>query len=74
MAVQVILAFIREKLNGAGKTLAGAQSRSHGRKREPSGKEIGLPADLLRRMGVGVGDQGEAVQRAQPPIHGRIRR
>ena len=36
-------------------------------------QEIGLPPQLSRRMGVGIGDQVIAVQGRQPPVHRRIR-
>ncbi len=34
--------------------------------------EVGFPAQLLGRMGVGVGNEGIGIQRRKPPVHGRI--
>lgn len=35
-------------------------------------KEVCLPAELLRGVRVGVGNEREAVKRREPPVHRRI--
>ena len=72
MAIQMILAFVREKFQGAQEAIFGFNGRSQGRIREVDIQQICFPADFLGRVGVGVGDQDIAIQAAQPPIHGGI--
>ena len=72
MAVQVVFTFLGKKFQGAGKALFGPQGLSQVRVGGVHGKEVGLPSQFLGRMGVGVGNQQEAVQGPHPPVHGRV--
>ena len=72
VAVQVVLALLREELHRALESLSGADGPDQLRIGEAGVQKIRLPAQLGGRVGVGVGDQGEPVQGRDPPVHGRI--
>ena len=74
VAVQMVLAFLREKLDRPFKTFAGFQRMLQFSIGHSAGKQIGLPAQLLGRMGVGIGHQQVGIQLRHPPVHGRIGR
>ncbi len=74
VAVQVVLAFLGKKLDGAAEALPGAQGPGQLGINRGDLKYIGLPAQFLGRVGVGVGHQQEAVQVGDPPVHGGIGR
>ena len=74
VSVQMVLAFLGEKLEGAAKALPGAQGPGQVGISRGDVKDIGLPAQLLGGVGVGIGHQHEAVQAGDPPVHGGVRR
>jgi len=74
MAVEVVLAFLGKELDGAAIAPACAQGLEHGRVRTLGLKAAGLASQLRRRMGIGVGHQGVAVQGRETPVHGRVGR
>ena len=79
MAVAVVLALFRVELHRgreplvAGRVLRGADGLAQAEKIEAGGKEVGLAAELGGRVTVGVGDEGEAVQGRDEPVHLRVR-
>ena len=72
VAVQMVFPFLGKKLDGPPESFLGAHRP--GQVREGGGhlKDIGLPGQFCRGMGVGVGDQKIPVQRTHPPVHGRV--
>ena len=74
VAVQMVLALLREKLDRPLEAFAGFQRMLQFSIGHSAGKQIGLPAQLLGRMGVGIGHQQVGIQLRHPPVHGRIGR
>ncbi len=72
VAVQVVLALLREELNRAQKPRPGADGPDQTRVGQGGVQEVRFPAQLGGGVGVGVGDQGEPVQAGEPPVHGRV--
>ena len=72
VAVQMVLALLGKKLEGAAEPFFGAQGLGQVGVGGRHPKDVGLSAQLLGRMGVGVGDQQEAVQGRDPPVHGGV--
>ena len=72
VAVQVVLALLGEELHSAQKVLACSNGVDQAGVRDVSIQQVGLPSQLGRGVGVGVGNQGEAVQVGHPPVHRRI--
>ena len=73
VAVQMILALLRKEFQGPGQSLAGAQGGYNLRVTQPGLEHGRLTGQVGRGVGVGGGDQMEAVQGRDPPVHGRIR-
>ena len=81
--VQMVFAFFGIEFHGAQKTAVQvflgfapgrrAQGREHARVRGRPGKKIGLATQVGSGMGVGIGNQGIAVQPADQAVHGRVR-
>ena len=74
VAVQMVLALLREKFDRPLKALAGFQRVFQLPIGRAAGKQIGLPPQLLRRVRVGIGHQQIGVQLGHPPVHGRVGR
>ena len=74
VAVQMVLALLREKLDRPLEALAGLQRVFQLSIGCAAGKQIGFPAQLLRRMRVGIGYQQIRVQLGHSAVHGRVRR
>ena len=74
VAVQVVLALLGEKFDGALETLARLDGAPEGRVTGLAGEQIGLARQLCRRMGVRVGDERAAVESGDAPVHRRVRR
>ena len=72
VSVQVVLALLRKELDGPAKALPGPDGPDQLRIGPPGVQQIGLPPQLGGGVGVRVGDQGEAVQGGDPPVHGRV--
>ena len=72
VAVEVVLALLGEELDGADIALAGFQRAADGEIVRRAGEARRLAAELRRRVGVGIGDQPEAVERGQAPVHRRV--
>ena len=72
VAVKVVLALLGEEFHGAAEALAGPEGVGQGGVGGADVQEVGLPAQPGRGVGVGVGDQLEAVQGRQPPDHGGV--
>ena len=73
VAIQMVFSFFRKKFNGARKSfprLDGLAKRCVGKR---SCDAVGLPAELCRRVCIRIGNEREAVKRADAPVHGRIR-
>ncbi len=83
MPVQMVFALLRIKFHGAQKAAGqavlpltpgcGAQGREHARIGGRPGEKIGLAPQVGPGMGIGIGDQGVAVQAADEAVHGRVR-
>ena len=72
--VQMVLALLGKELQRAFVPLPGLQRPAQREVVEVGVEHAHLPSELLRRMGVRVGNQPEAIQRRHPPVHRRIRR
>jgi hypothetical protein len=72
VAVGVVLALLREKLDGAGEAVARAQRVADGEVVEAGGEQRRLASQGRRRMGVRVGHQAVAVQAGHPPVDRRV--
>ena len=72
VAVQMVFALLRKKFHSAIEPLPGADGPDKLRIGEAGVQQVRLPAQLAGGVGVGVGDQGEAVQGGEPPVHGRV--
>ena len=70
----MIFSFLREELQRPGQAFALIDGPRQIVVAEIHIKKIGLPSQLRRRMGVGIGDQLKGVQRRDPPVHRRVRR
>ncbi len=68
----MILSLLGEKFHRSLKAFAGLDRLNQLRIRQAGIQQIGLPAQLGGRVGVGMGDQGEAIQSRNPPVHGRV--
>ena len=74
--VVMVLAFFRKKLDRP-QEQRGIATRKGGLdtgERQVAVQHVGLTAKLARGMGIGVRDQGNAVELTQSPVHGRVRR
>ena len=74
VAVQMVLALFGKELQGPAVTLARLQCPAQGEIIHRGVEDAYLPAQLLRRVGVGIGHQPETVQGRHPPVHRRVRR
>ena len=74
VAVQMILPLLGKELQRPPVPLARLQCRAQREVIHRGVEHAHLPPQLLRRMGVRVGNQPETVQGRDPPVHGRIRR
>ena len=72
MAVEVILALLGEKLDGAFKALAGLHGALERWITGLHGQHVGLARQLCRRMGVRIGDERAAVEVGNAPVHRRV--
>ena len=72
VAVQMVLALLREELHGAQKALSGADGLYQFRIGAARVQQVRLPAQLGGGVGVGVGHQRQPVQGGDPPVHGRV--
>ena len=70
--VEVVLALLGEELQRALVPLPRLQRPAEREVVQLGVEDAHLPPQLLRRMGVGVGHQPEAVERRHPPVHRRI--
>ena len=75
VSVEMVLAFFRKKLDCPQKErgIPTRKGRLDAVERQVTVQHVGFPAELARGMGIGVRDQGNAVELAQSPVHGRIR-
>ncbi len=73
VAVQMVLAFLGEELDGAFKALAGLNGVPDGRVTGLAGEQIGLARQLRGRMGVRIGDERAAIKAGDAPVHRRVR-
>ncbi len=73
VAVQMVLAFLGEELDGAAVALAGLQRPPHGEVVDVGREHARLPPQHRRRVRVRVAHQPVAVQRRHPPVHGGVR-
>jgi len=74
VAVKVVFALLGVELDGAEKSATATQGSEHGAVGRLDVQQVGLAAELGRRVGVGAGDQGESIQTAHAPVHWRVRR
>ena len=72
VAVQMVLALLRVKFDGAVQALAGFQRAPQRGVGRGALQHVGLAAQLGGGMRVGVGDQKVAVQHGQAAVHGRV--
>src|SRR5208283_330532 len=72
VAVQVVLPLFRVELERPQETLAGPQGTHQAIPARLGVEEIGLPAELARRVRIRVGDQAVAIKGAPAPVHQRI--
>ena len=72
--VEVVLALLGEELQRAPVSLPRLQRPAEREVVQLGVEDAHLPPQLLRRMGVGVGHQPEAVELRHPPVHRRVRR
>ena len=72
VAVQVILALLRKKLDGTLEALPRFQGFFQRGIIQIARQQIRFPAQLLRGMGVGIGHQQMPVQGGEQPVHGRV--
>ena len=73
MAVIMILPFFREEFDGSCQSLACLYRLLKSLIGQLHIEQISFPAQLCRRMSVGIRYQLIAVQRGKAPVHGRIR-
>ena len=76
MAVKVIFSFFREQVEGAAECGWGLcfQGLAYSQVARVAMEDGGVAAQVGRRMGVGIRDQGQAVEAADQAIHGNVRR
>ena len=76
MTIMVILSLLRKELHGAEKAVR--ISRPNGRGQGLIGQfgieKVCLTSQLLRRVGIGVGNDGEAIEKTAAPVHRWITR
>ena len=78
VTVTVVLALFRVKLDRGGEPLVAgrvpraADSLAQAEEVEAGAEQVGLAAELARRVAVGVGDEGEPVQGGDEPVHLRV--
>ena len=74
VTVVVVFSLFRKEFHGAEKPvrIARPQGRGQGLIGEFGIEEIGLTSQFLGRVGIGVGDDGEAIEKTAAPVHGRI--
>ena len=75
VAVGMVFPFFRVEFYRGGKGVGQGifQGLAQSGKIEAGVEDIGLPAQFPGRMAIGVGDQGEAVQGRDKPVHVRVR-
>ena len=74
VSVKVVFALLGEKGNGPDKAfIAADDGLAQGRIAQSAGQQVGVAPQFFRRVGVGVGQQGEVVQEGAHPVHGRVR-
>ncbi len=73
-AVPMVFALFGEKLHGAPPTGFPPPANGLDQRRIGIGdlQQIGLPPQLGRGVGVGIGQEGQPVQSGNPPVHGRV--
>ena len=74
VAVQVVLPLLGKELERAPVPFARLQGAAKGEVVEVGVEHAHLPPQLLRRVGVGVRDEPEAVEGRDPPVHRRVGR
>ena len=74
MAIQMIFAFLRIKLDRAMKSISGFYGAFDGRIIQFAIQQIGFTAKLGRGVGVRIGHQRIAIQHGKFPVHQRIGR
>ena len=72
VAVQVVLAFLGKELDGAAVPFTGLQGPAKGEVVEVGVEHAHLAPELLRRVGVRVGYEPEAIEGRDPPVHRRV--
>jgi hypothetical protein len=72
VTVEMVLALLGEKLDGADITVARLQGLANGEVVHRAIEGSRLAAEFSGRMGIRVGDQSVAVEHRQSPIHRRI--